>query len=48
MDKFVHHGCYLAGQIADAVFVEISDKDTDSAGHKRMMNEVIRDVLYNA
>lgn len=39
------YGSYLAGQIANAVFVEIPDKDTDSKKHKRMMNEAIQNIF---
>ncbi|HBA48340.1 MAG TPA: hypothetical protein DCZ91_11195 [Lachnospiraceae bacterium] len=35
------YGSYLAGQIADASFIEIPDKDTDGMEHKRMINEAI-------
>lgn len=39
------YGSYLAERIGDAAFVEIPDKDTDSAGHKRMTNAVIREIF---
>lgn len=39
------YGEYLAGKVADASFVEIPNKDTDSAAHKRMSNEVIRRIF---
>lgn len=39
------YGSYLAGQIADASFVEIPDKDTDGMEHKRMINEAIREMF---
>lgn len=39
------YGSYLAGQIANASFIEIPDKDADSTGHKRMINKVIQRIF---
>jgi len=39
------YGSYLAGQIGGCTFVEIPDKDRDSAMHRQRINEIIREMF---